>query len=228
VKLVEKLWWGVFLVLPLVALYMVFMVVPNEQTMGAVQRIFYFHVGSAATAFVAFFVVMVSAIAFLATRKPIWDRISYATVEVGVAFLTIVIVTGPLWARPVWGRYWVWQDARLVTTLVLWVYFCVYLLLRRGWANDPQGQRFAAVMGIIGFLDVPIIYFSVRWWNFIHPSHVVGPMGGGIHPSMRTAFMVSNLAVLAIGIGLVALRVQLESLTARVNRMTRELANERV
>jgi heme exporter protein C len=227
VKAIERLWWGLFFALPVIALYVVFMVVPNERTMGAVQRIFYFHVGSASTAFLAFFVVMIASIGFLATRKPLWDRVAFAAAEVGVVFLTIVLVTGPLWARPVWGRYWVWQDTRLVTTLVLWVYFCLYLFLRRGWANDPQGQRFAAIMGIVGFLDVPIIYLSVRWWNFIHPSHVVGPMGGGLHPTMARALGLSTMAVLVIGIGLVVLRVRLESLLARVNRLTRELTNER-
>ncbi len=215
--MLSKIGWAVVLVVPLWALYAVFMLVPNEATMGAVQRIFYFHVASAFTAFIAFFAVMVMSIAYLRGGNPSWDRRALAAVEVGVVFLTIVLVTGPLWARPVWGAFWVWQDARLVTTLILWIYFVLYLFLRRSWRHDPSGLRFAAVMAIIGFVDVPIVYFAVKWWNFTHPGHVMGPAGGGLHPAMARAMLISFAAVFSIGVALWVRRVRLERLSDRVD-----------
>jgi heme exporter protein C len=224
VKLLSGLGWLLLLVLPLIALYMVFMVVPNEREMGEVQRIFYFHVGSAMVAFTSFFVVMIASIGYLITAKRSWDRVALATTEVGVLFLTIVVITGPLWAKPVWGVYWVWQDARLITTLVLWIYFTIYLLLRNNWGDDPQGLRFAAVLGIVGFLDVPIIYFSVKWWNYIHPSHVMGPMGGGLHPTMARALGVSTVALFAVWLALILTRIKLEKSRDHAKALVRELS----
>jgi len=225
-RALRTLGWLLLLVLPVIALYMVFMVVPNERQMGVVQRIFYFHVASASSAFLSFFVVMAASVAYLVSGRRKWDRLALASAETGVAFLVIVLITGPLWARPVWGRFWVWQDARLITTLVLWIYFSIYLVLRSNWRDDPQGLRFAAVLGIVGFLDVPIVYFSVKWWNFIHPSHVVGPMGGGLHPAMARALSVSQVAMLVIWLALVIQRIRLEVSRDRVQSMTRELARE--
>lgn len=227
-KVVSGLGWALLLVLPIVALYMVFMVAPNEATMGEVQRIFYFHVSSAMVAFLSFFVAMVASIVFLVRHDPMWDRAALASVEVGVMFLLIVLVTGPMWAKPVWGVYWVWQDARLITTLVLWVYFCVYLVLRSNWGSDPQSMRFAAVLAIVGFVDVPIVYYSVKWWNFIHPSHVVGPMGGGMDPVMAKTFGVSVFAILTIWVALIAQRMRLESTRAKFRTVSRALANQGV
>jgi heme exporter protein C len=224
--LLGRLGWALGFVLPIAALWMVFMVVPNERTMGEVQRIFYFHVASAMTAFTSFFFVLIGGIGFLATGKKIWDRIALATAELGVVFITIVLITGPLWARPVWGHYWVWQDARLVTSLVLWIYFLVYLFLRRGWSDDPQGLRFAAIIGIVGFLDVPLIYFSVRWWNYIHPSHVMGPMGDGLDPTMAVGLRVSMAATMAIWAALLVQRLRLERTRERARMLARGLARE--
>lgn len=224
--LLGKVGWLLTLLLPIAALYMIFMVVPNERTMGEVQRIFYFHVASAMTAFMSFFLVLVGGIGFLVTGKKLWDRMAVATAELGVVFITIVLITGPLWARPVWGHYWVWQDARLVTSLVLWIYFLVYLFLRRGWSDDPQGLRFAAIIGIVGFLDVPLIYFSVQWWNYIHPAQVMGPMGGGLHPMMAKALRVSMLATMTIWAALLVQRLRLERTRERARVLTRDLARE--
>lgn len=227
-KLLGRLGLALMLLLPLYALYQVFMVVPNERTMGEIQRIFYFHVGSAMTAFLAFFVVMVAGIGYLISGRNTWDHLARGLTEVGMCFLTIVLITGPLWARPVWGHYWVWQDARLVTTLVLWIFFAVVLILRRGWEHDPQGQRFAAVLGIVGFLDVPVIYFSVKWWNYIHPSHVMGPEGGGLDPAMGQALGISTLALMVLATGLVVLRMRVSRSEDQLILLTRRLAREGV
>ncbi len=218
--------WAALIVVPIWALFMVFLYVPNESTMGPIQRIFYFHVPSAFAAFLSFAIVAVCGVGFLISGRMKWDRMANSAAEVGVVFLTIVLVTGPLWARPVWGHYWVWQDARLITTLVLWIYFTIYLLLRRGWKGDPQGLRFAAVIGIVGFLDVPIIYLSVKWWNYIHPRHVVGPMGGGMDPQMAETFLVSMIALLIVWLALLVQRYRLETSRDRVRALARLSARE--
>jgi len=165
--------------------------VPTESSMGIIQRIFYFHVPAAITAFLAFFVAFVASIGYMATRRLAWDNVALASVEIGVTFCTIVIVTGPLWARPVWGSWWPW-DPRLTTTLILWLLYLVYLLLRTYSENREQQARFCAVMGIIAFLDVPIVYFSVKWWRGVHPI-VFGSGGGGIAPRMFHTFMAALL-----------------------------------
>jgi heme exporter protein C len=160
--------------------------VPTETSMGIVQRIFYFHVPAAITAFLAFFVAFVASIGFLATRRLGWDNVALASVEIGVMFCTAVIVTGPLWARPVWGAWWPW-DPRLTTTLILWLLYIGYLLLRSYTENREQQARFCAVLGIVAFVNVPIVYFSVKWWRGVHPV-VFGAQGGGIAPKMLHTF----------------------------------------
>jgi heme exporter protein C len=217
------------LLAPLFAIYTVFMRVPNEITMGPVQRIFYFHVTSAFAAFLGYFIVMLASIGYLATRKLTWDRVAASAAEVSLVFLTIVLVTGPLWARPIWGKYWVWQDARLVTTLVMWIYFSLYIFLRRNWEHDPGGLRFASVLGILGFVNVPIVYFSIKWWNYVHPAHVMGPDGGGLDPLMGRAIMVSAIAIFTMFGGLFALRFKQARLSDELTAVRRDItrASER-
>lgn len=181
----------------LVNLYLIFMFAPTERTMGVVQRIFYFHVPSAWVAFLAFFIVFVASVQYLITRKPKYDRLGLASAEVGVAFCTIVLVTGPIWAKPAWGIWWTW-DARLTSTLVLWFIYAGYLLLR-GFVEEPRRKALlAAVVGIVGFVDVPIVYMSIRWWRTQHPQPVLaGGAGSGLNPEMKVAFFFS-LAVFTL------------------------------
>ena len=160
--------------------------VETESTMGVVQRIFYFHVPSAMTSFLAFFVAFVASAIYLVTRRLFWDNLAHASVEIGVLFCTAVIVTGPLWARPVWGQWWPWEP-RLTTTLIMWLIYISYLLLRSYTENRVQRARFCAVLGIVAFLNVPIVFMSVRWWRGVHPV-VFGSGGGGIAPRMSHAF----------------------------------------
>ncbi len=144
-------------------------IAPDEKTMHAIQRIFYFHVPSAICSFVAFFIVFVANFAYLGTRKPMWDWLGVAGAEVGVVCSTIVLITGPIWAHPVWGIWWTW-DARLTSTFVMWLLYTAYLLLR-GFLDDPQRKAmFSAVFGIFAFLDVPLVYFSNRLWRTQHPA----------------------------------------------------------
>jgi len=175
--------------LVVVCLHRVFLGVPTEVTMGVVQRIFYFHVPSAWVCFLAFFVVFASSILYLWTRKSVWDTLAHASAELGVVFCTIVLITGPIWARPVWGTWWTWE-ARLTTTLILYLVYVAYLVLRGQTENRDQEARFAAVLGIVGFLDVPIIYFSVKVWRGHHPIVFKTGGGQGLDPVMLHTFML--------------------------------------
>src|SRR5512143_414710 len=159
-----------------VGLYMALFYAPTERTMGDAQRIFYFHVPSAWVGFLAFFVVFVASVMYLWRRERKWDAVALSAAEIGVVFTTLVLLTGPLWAKKAWGAFWVW-DARLTTTLVLWMIYIGYLMLRSN-ADGERRARFAAVLGIIGFLDVPIIYISVQIWRTMHPTLLINDPSG--------------------------------------------------
>jgi heme exporter protein C len=183
--------------------YQAIYVAPDDAMQGYVFRIIYYHVPSASVAFLFFFISLIGSVGFLAFRRSspnraqIADAWALAGAEVGVVFCTVVLTTGPLWGRRAWGIWWTW-DARLTTTLVLWLIYVSYLLLRR-FAAGPQMQTLAAVLGIFGALDVPIVYMSNRWWRTQHPAPVFGgdSDAGMKDPQMLAAFgwgMVSWLA----------------------------------
>ena len=163
----------VFLSMP-AALWAVFLYVPTEREMGLVQRIFYFHVPAAIAAFIGFFLVFVGSIQFLRTQQARWDRLARCAAELGVLFSLIVLFPGPLWARPIWGVYWRWEP-RLTSMLILFTIYVAYLTVRSYGAEAPQTQRFAAVLGILGFVNVPLVYYSVHLWapeQQLHPRQV--------------------------------------------------------
>jgi heme exporter protein C len=203
----------------LVALYLAFIYAPTERTMGQVQRIFYFHVPSAWVSFIAFGVVCFAGIAFLRTGAVKWDRLAYSAAEVGILFLTLVLITGPLWAKPVWNVYWTW-DARLTTSFILWLIYIAYLMLRN-YVDDPErGARFAAVFGIIGFIDVPIVYMSIRWWRTLHPAPVVGSgEGGGLAPAMLLTLLVCVAAFTLLFITLLIFRYRSNLLKLEIEQL---------
>ena len=190
--------------------YQAMFAAPTEATMGDVQRIFYYHLPHAWVAFLLFFTNFLASIWYLVRRTERSDALAMASAEVGVVFCTVVLVTGPLWARPVWGIWWTW-DARLTTTLVLWLIYVSYLLLRR-FAAGPQMQTLAAVLGIFGALDVPIVYMSNRWWRTQHPAPVFGggPDSGIKDPAMLAAFGWNVVAWLAWGLLILGLRYHVE------------------
>lgn len=173
------------------ALYQALVVAPTERTMGDVQRIFYYHVPSAWTAFLLFMVNLVASVAYLIRRNPKADVLAVVCAEVGVVFCTIVLVTGPIWARPVWGIWWTW-DVRLTTTLVLWLIYVSYLVLRR-FSDSAQTPMLAAVLAIFGALDVPLVYFSIWFFRTQHPQPVIGG-GGSLDPRMWHVLLINWLA----------------------------------
>ena len=161
-------------VMMLIDLYLIFMVAPTDSVLGHVQRVFYFHVPIAVMSFLAFFVVFIASLGYLIKRTPKWDAIAHASAEVGVVFVTLALLTGIIWARPIWNTWWTWEP-RLTTTLILWLIYVAYLMVRSYAPSQSKGAIYGAVVGIVGFVAVPIVYYSVVWWRSIHPSPVVGP-----------------------------------------------------
>jgi len=172
------------------AILLVFLYAPTEKMQGLVQKIFYFHVSAAMTMFLAFFLVCVASVLYLWKHSDWWDALAWSAAEIGVGLCTLVLITGPLWARPIWGTWWSW-DSTLTLTLVLWLIYVAYLMLRLE-THTPQRARFAAVVGILGFVDVPLIRWSVEKWRTLHPKPVLMQEGGttGLSPAMLLTFLV--------------------------------------
>lgn len=197
------------------AFYQAIYVAPTDAMQGDLSRIFYYHVPTAMLCFLFFAISLIGSIGYLAYRRahPDWaqasDALALAGAEVGVVYCTVVLITGPLWGRRAWGIWWTW-DWRLTTTLVLWLIYVSYLLLRR-FAAGPQVQTLAAVLGIFGALDVPIVYMSNRWFRTQHPAPVFfGDSDSGMAPPMLHAFGWNILAWLAWGLLILGFRYHVE------------------
>nr|WP_078597802.1 cytochrome c biogenesis protein [Evansella clarkii] len=206
----------------LVSLYLVFIWSPVERQMGVVQKIFYFHVGSAWNAFLAFFVVMVFSILFLITRKRIYDMIAGVSAEIGVIFTAIVLTTGPIWARSAWNTWWTWEP-RLTTTLILFFMYIAYIMVRSLDMEWQKKGRLSAVLGIVGALNVPIVYMSIRWWESnLHPV-VMGEgadgAGGGMEPSMFFTLMFTVFTLTLVYIVLMQSGVYIEKLRLHAKKL---------
>lgn len=191
-------------------------VAPPDAEQGDVQRLMYVHVPTAWLAYLAFTLVFVSSIAYLVTRRIRWDRLAAASAEVGVLFTALTIVLGSLWGRPVWGTWWTW-DPRLTTTAILLLIYVGYLVVR-GLPDDPSRRaRWSAVVGIVGFLDVPIVHLSVTWWRSLHQGPTVAVLSGPtIAPSMLVALLTAVLAFTILYAYLVTLRLRVGRLEDRV------------
>ncbi len=177
------------------ALYAALVIAPTEQTMGNVQRIFYYHVPSAWVAFELFLINFAASVVYLIRRSAKADIVALVTAEVGVVFCTVVLITGPIWARPVWGIWWTW-DLRLTLTLVLWLIYVSYLVLRR-FSTSSQTPLLAAVLAVFGALDVPLVYFSIRFFRTQHPAPVIGG-GGSLDPRMGWVLLYNWIAFMCL------------------------------
>lgn len=188
---------------------------PRDAVQGNVQRIMYLHVPSILTAYAAIGVAFVASLAYLRRRDPRWDRLALASVEVGVLFIAITLISGSIWGRPTWGTWWVW-DARLTSTAILFVIYLGYLLLRTVVDDPERAATYAAVLAIIGALDVPVIHFSVEWWRTLHqPATLLRPQAPTMAPSMLAALLLNLAATLCLYAFLVRRRLHLAALEAR-------------
>jgi heme exporter protein C len=231
-KLAIGLYVAVTIALLAWAYYQAIYVAPDEATMHEAQRIFYYHVPHGMLCFLFFAISLAGSIAYLAWRRTNPDRaqagdaLALAGAEVGVVFCTVVLLTGPLWGKRAWGIWWTW-DWRLTTTLILWLIYVSYLLLRR-FAAGPQMQTLAAVLGIFGALDVPIVYMSNRWWRTQHPAPVFGggPDSGIKDPQMLAAFGWNILAWALWGLMILALRYHVERQRQKIAELEAQAALE--
>jgi heme exporter protein C len=195
--------------LMLLAAAAIFLFAPTDALQGPVQRIFYLHVSSAIAAYGCFGVVLIGGAIYLRNESASADRWARAGALVGLVFTTVTLVMGMLWAKPIWGTYWTW-DARLTSTLVLWIIYASYLLVRRLAEPGRQAARFAAVVGIFGFIDVPIVHFSVTWWRTVHPGPVI--VNDALPPQMLLAFFVTMACTLVLAGVMTAIRYRIETL----------------
>lgn len=201
-----------------ISLVLIYGYAPMEKTMGMAQKIFYFHVPSAFMAFTSFAVVFVASILYLKSKNDKYDRVASSAAEIGTLFALIVLLTGPIWARSAWGVWWTWEP-RLTTTLILFLIFIGYLMLRNYGAIGEQMKKYSAVVGIVGFLDVPIVYTSINWWS---PEATAHPRSLELESSMKFALTFSFVTFSILLLFLILKRIDLERLR---NRLEAKKAN---
>jgi heme exporter protein C len=186
--------------------WQVFFWVPTEASMGIVQRIFYIHLPAAWVAFFAFGIVALCSAVYLWLGEEKLDQAAMAAAEGGIVFTTIVLTSGPLWARLAWGTWWTWEP-RLTLTLLLWFIYLGYFMVRNSTPNRERGRRFAAVVGIVGALNIPLIHMSVLWFRSLHPQPVVARTDGPqLHPDMLTTVLTALGAWTLVFLSLFLLR----------------------
>lgn len=211
------------LLVMLAALAAIFLWVPTEKEMGIVQRIFYFHVPSAISAFLAFFLVFIGSVQYLRTRDDKWDRLALAAAELGVTFGLIVLITGPIWAKPIWGVYWRWEP-RLTSMLITFTIYVAYLMIRTYGAHSSQAPRLGAILGILAFANVPLVYYSVDLWaadQQLHP-----PRNVALEPTMLYAKWICYAAFILLLFRLLAERMELARIETAVVRLRQKLSDD--
>jgi heme exporter protein C len=187
----------------------IFLFAPTDALQGPVQRIFYLHVSSAIAAYGCFAVVLFGGIVYLRNESLAADRLARAGALVGVVLTTVTLVMGMLWAKPIWNTFWTW-DARLTSTLVLWIIYAGYLLVRQLAEPGRQAARIAAVVGIFGFVDVPVVHFSVTWWKTVHPGPVIAR--DALPPEMLATFFFTMACTLVLTAVMIGIRYRIETL----------------
>ena len=202
----------------IVALALVFFYVPDERFQGPAQRIFYFHLPAAWNSFLGFFIVAGASAAFLWQRDRFSDLLAQAAAEIGMVFCTLVIITGSIWARPIWGVWWTW-DPRLTMVVILWMIYAAYILLRLLGGDNEVIARYAAVLGIVGVLDIPLLYVAVKLWRGMHPKLE----RGGLPPEMIFTLLVCTGAFLCLFVWLLWLRLRNITLYDEVAALRRQV-----
>ncbi|HXD11229.1 MAG TPA: cytochrome c biogenesis protein CcsA [Anaerolineales bacterium] len=221
--LLLKILDGLAVILLGVATYFALVKAPTEQVMGQVQRVFYFHIGTAWTALLGFLFAAVLSLVFLFTRNLKWDRFQVAAIEVSLVFFFITIVLGSIWARPAWNTWWTW-DPRLTTAAITELIYIAYFMLRQGIDDPDRRARFGAVYALIGGISAPITFFAIRLYRTIHPVVIAGgnpeAQGGfSMTPSMLNAMFVALIAFTVIFIDLYWNRIRLGNLEDKVEQL---------
>ncbi len=209
------------------SLIAVFAYAPRERVMGDVQRIFYYHVGAAWVGFFAFFIVFIASIQYLRRENSYCTRLARASAEIGGIFTTFVLLSGMLWARPTWNTWWTW-DPRLTTSLILWLMYLAYLFLSQTLKGEEKNRqnRLAAIFGIIAFVNVPLVFMSIRWWRTIHP--VVIEIGGtGLSPRMIQVLIFTVITISLLYYQLLLMRLKQLNSEVRVKQLMNRLRRRR-
>ena len=195
--------------LMLCTMYLIFIWVPTEQNLGISQRIFYFHVPLAWIGMISILLVGISSVVHLITGKDIWDAIAYSGAEIGVIFATLILVTGAVWAKPVWGVWWSW-DPKLTTTLILWFIYVGYLMVRSFAPQGSKGRKYASVVALIGAVDSPLIYLASIWWRTAHPDLNIGPLAeSDLDSSMLLVFLITLVTFTVFYLYLILERIEI-------------------
>jgi len=211
-----------------IATYVVLVFAPMEATMGNVQRVFYFHVSAGWVGMIGYLLAVFAGIAYLRTAHRKWDVVGMAGIEIGLIFMLINIVTGSIWARPIWNTWWTW-DPRLVTATIMELVYVAYIMLRQGIEEPNRRARFGAVYAIIGFVSVPMTFLSIRIWRTIHPV-VIGSGDAGatgsfdMNGDMRIAFFFSLFTFTVFGITLLWHRIRIGLLSDKVESLKMKLS----
>lgn len=200
-------------------LYVMLMDLPDEAFQGAIFRIIFFHVPAAWTAFLCAFGAMIASVGYLVGRNLRYDAFAVTVTEVGLAFGAINLITGMIWARIIWGIWWTW-DARLTSMLILWLLYAGYLMLRHAIEEPTRRARIAAVLSIFAFTDVPIVFFSIKWWRTQHPQPVVWG-GGSMDPDYYNMLFANWLALILVAVVLVSVRLRQEAVHREIDAMRR-------
>ncbi len=213
----RKILFWLSLVLMMASLYLVFVYVPTEREMGIVQRIFYLMVPVGWLSLLAFLVIFIGSILYLMKRDSKWDILAHSSAEVGVVFTTLTLITGSIWAKPIWGVWWTWEEPRLTSTLVLWFIYLAYFMVRSFATEESRGARFAAVVGIIGFIDIPIIALATTLWRGMHPGPLI--FQGGLAPAMLLTLLVSVAAFTTLYALILMQRISIKNDEIEIKRL---------
>ena len=209
------------------SLYLALVWAPRERVMGDIQRIMYFHVATAWIAELAFVLVGLSSVIYLWLRERRWDIVAHASAEVGFVFCCFVMVTGPIWGKPVWGTWWTW-DPRLTFSMILWLIYVAYLMLRAYGGEMAQVKRFLAILGILGTLDIPFLHFATMWWRGLHPESLTmtpDGFGAGMEQEMLTAMLVAAVTFTLLFFYLLGRRMALERMKDEVEELQERIDN---
>lgn len=222
-----KILTALSVVMFLVAAYLSIFWAPTEATMGDVQRVFYFHVSVGWVGAIGYLLAVVAGIAYLRTANSKWDIIGVAGVEVGLVFAFLNIVTGSIWARPVWNTWWNW-DPRLVTATISELIYIAYMMLRQGIDDPERRARFGAVYAILGFISVPLSFLSIRIWRTIHPVVIASSDPGAdgtfnMSADMRVAFFFSLATFTVVGATLLWHRIRVGQMAEKVEQLKMKL-----
>ncbi len=201
-------------------LYLVYFWVPTEQNLGVSQRIFYFHVPLGWIGMLSIVVVAIASLMHLITGRQRWDDLAYSTAELGIVYASLILVTGSIWGKPVWGVWWTW-DPKLTTTLILWFIYVGYLMMRSYGPGGTQGKRFASVIALIGAVDAPIIYKATDWWRTAHPDNNIP---GGLDDRILITLMVSVVTFTVMYVLLLMERYSMRRSESDLDELHRQIA----